>query len=316
MDESNVLRVNLENLLEFRTTPDSHAGLALIRGYIDAGRDDELGRLLRHHRDGVVKGEEIKLRDQVDAWLSFVSTLELALLSGFVPANDAVAYAARFQGALCHPHVRVYHETHYKQLLPTSLRERLDGRHDIRYDGAWKYMLIFLSLEDQRQNDPALLLFMRLLDDFRSQGLVIADIAAVCKTPGLLGEALRHDPVAEPPACLKGLHGLERFLIFCANFRDLLQRTADEPILQSAFWQFHAYWFRKFKRKMGRHLETILDDLRANVGQDAPPELAALYRAQLDEYGETIRDLSSEIYDVPLRAIVAPGTAPTVVRPL
>jgi hypothetical protein len=283
---------------------------------IDNGQGGVLERLLRNHAEQKVVGAEIEQRDQIDAWLAFLSTLELALISGFVPAEGTVAYLSRFNRVLSDARVRRYYEVNYPLLLPVSLRKRLEGVHSTRFAGRWKIMLLFLSLEEKRRSDPALTLFLRLLDGFRSQDIRLSSVIKLCRTPRRLAKIISDEVLnAEPPApIILGLRGLERFFVFCLELRALIQATDDEPVLQSALWHFHAYWFSRFRDKLGARLAGVLNSLRASVAAGYPEDLVVAYERQLDEYEAAIAELAGlaepaeRSYAAPLREILGMAT--------
>jgi hypothetical protein len=236
---------NLESLWRgILNREEIQAALAILEGR----SEDEVRRLLRHHREGTVTGGEIAERDRVDSFLGVCGQLTVATVAGFVPRKWDGEIAARIGAILRNPPVRAYYESHYPLLLPRLLREActedrlLPGEDE---EASWGAFQWFWRFSTRFLGDTELWWFLSLLDGFHYGSLNIDSFAEFLADPqrALAGVQKLPEQRTMAETCTIGMI---RFLEFSREFGDALRQMEGTPLTRSAIWYHYAYWYREF----------------------------------------------------------------------
>jgi hypothetical protein len=240
------------NVSEF--VPKAEELVLKSEGNIRGPTYSNLRRLLRHHRERAIRDSETWYRDGFDFLLALYGAIEIGIWTGDLPAKLPEEFARRAFRVLTHPAVRRYYERHYRVLLPSLLRRRLQGNALVEA-GSQKdpgRFALFLEISRPIEHDDDLETFLWFLDGgWRSAD--IDDTRWVLSNPGRF---LRTMALKRPRTPLnKSVVGFTKFLIFCRNFERFLDQIGDQPILQAGCWHYHAYWFDR----SADHLRDELD---------------------------------------------------------
>lgn len=228
-----------------------------------------LKHLLRHHQlQGVSDKNEIHLRDSFDSLLAFYSLLEIAILIDFVREPDTDEFWETVQLNLSHTDVRRYYEEHYPLYLPKLLRQRLDREitpKESKHSKTAVLFSAFLSLENRTSWDPDIDIFLRLLDYFYFGNVRLETLMSVLmKKEEFMRRILRAPQ--ERDVLDMALQGFRKFLLFSQELDGLLQQSSEFPLLQSAMWHYHGYWFRA----IGKQIESQIQKAVHHFLQWAP----------------------------------------------
>ena len=230
--------------------------------------DYELGHLLRDHRDEPIEAmAEVRRRDEFDDLLTYYALLELASATRFAPSTLPDEVREEALQVLRHPAVASYYQDYYPLLLVDLFRERLEGNPVLPSNFPESANALFPALLDisaPLTSGEDLDVFLWFLDDGIWGGYALSDLVELVGDPDRYVEHLNRLAVDGSSNALdRSLIGLQEFLGFSLAFDALLQRCGDSPLLQSAFWHFHGYWFDQIGTKVREGLDSILDQFAA-----------------------------------------------------
>jgi len=327
-DQEAVRSANFAQLQDdfFRKAPGARKAAANF-GRRSRRNDKSLFRLLRHHSQAGIRDDETWERDGFDNLLSFYSLVELGCLAGYLGDEFPVEFVDNAYGQLGHPALREYYESNYSLVLPTLFRLRLEtgsGLLEKSSNEAYESFATFLEITRPLELESSLETFLWFLDGGWRDGFDIDDtIEALADQETYLRSlsSQRKTPLQ------KSVVGFGEFLRFCRAFHALLRimREGDVPndsslrLLASAYWHYHAYWFRGLRKQFGRRLAATLNafenwEVRANTDRideiedeathsdDSRDDSASqgrqnsllAYRRSREEIQEIIKDLASE----------------------
>jgi hypothetical protein len=250
-------------------------------------------RLRNHFEREVTLSKEIELREGVDRLLSFYSILEIAIVGGLISPTLPEHISREAESHLGNRHVRRYYERHYPLLLPQLLHLRgrahgiapIDG-HDRRAFAAFSS---FLDTSDGLC-EPDARRFLGMLDDFWWKRIGLPDLVSVLRSPERTARHLGGEGAA---VLVSATVGFGSFLQFATRLDRLLQRTRTwSPLLASAFWHHHAYWFVQLKSRLSWSFEEILKAIRAwpdSKPGDVQPFDEVIRRLLDDQNGEALQ---------------------------
>lgn len=281
------------NLLDLRERYEQSPSVTTAIGIVTHYPSSKLERLLRFHGDDPVHGDETTRRASVDELLEYYSLMEVACIAGYVPRRLPADYAAIAISRLANPSVRRYYQEYYPLLLPQLHVQRLRGRWTRTEAGAatGSLFVAFTSLS-RVTTDPHVDTFLWLLEDGSVGTTSLEDLLAVLADPVKFAEVLfkgspevmqadedvwrvisdaaalsnptellarLQPPIVELDKAEQSLHGFRKFLLFCRDLNRLLETASDRPLIQSAMWHYHAYWFGEMGRKLRPYLESAID---------------------------------------------------------
>jgi hypothetical protein len=274
---SDIRAINLDDMV--RRYWHSHGvpeAAAVLEGTaVGAARYTEgLPRLLRDYREeAITSRREVMLRDAFDYLLAFYGLMEIASLIGFVPDPLPDEFRERALAHLSEPSVRRYYEEFYPVALPAQFRRRLEGEQELREAATQETAALFtqfLELNRIVEDDEDVDTFLWFLDSGLTGGYSIRDTVATLRDPRSFGEAVHVEPEGQGPLH-SSLHGFLKFVNFCRDFESLLRESADYPLLQSAMWEHHAYWFRQLSQDLDTVLEQAFEHFRSWLSAPASP---------------------------------------------
>jgi len=288
-----------DNLAElwhrFSTNTNAAQALAEMRAQASGDGEWDLAELLRNHEDEPVEDDdEISMRDAFDDLLAFYSCVEIAALSGLVPAQLPRAFCLDAANILCNRYVRSYYRTYYPLLLPDMLIARVGRvrarREQTRFE-LWPIFFEFLHICSILEDDPSVEMLLWFLDDGYHLGCDWDTTLAILTRPKRLVEALQRAPRRRNPA-EQAVEGFRKFLGFCFALDDLLSRSSRFPLLRAAMWHYHAYWFRTIRGEVREALEGAFTALQSWLSSPAAKQLAEPEKAVLwAEATRSLRDI-------------------------
>lgn len=249
---------NLDSLTRnhFTKTTAVRAARVLEKGAEGRTRVN-LKSLLRHHGErSVVSPRELRLRSAFDELLGFYSLVEVGCIAGYLPNPLPEEFARAAEKYLSRDEVRKYYEENYPVLLPRLLRKRLAGVNRLRETNTGRSIPLFFQFIENNSmiENENVGQFLWFLEDGRTQGYSIGDTLDALGKPKQFARCLMQAP-SERDALDKSLLGFGRFVQFCRHFDSLLQAAHDLPLLQSAMWHFHAYWFHHLEIDFGKSMK-------------------------------------------------------------
>lgn len=314
-----IKQINFESLLaqQFETEKVRHAVNFLGSFGAWEESDRRLAWVLRDHADAPIKTrEEVEVRDAVDFLLGFYGLAEVASIAEFIPPELPAEFRETAARHLSQPDLVRYYREHYPLLLPHLFRLRLDGEwggratdqggfsfverdkidgwiveRDMDDDPANSAPLLFsrfLDLTTERQNDRDVDTFLWFLDDGISGGYAWVDMLPYLSKPDEFAERVTRTGEERTPLD-RALAGLSKFIVFCSDLEGLLEECDGFPLLQSAMWHHHSYWFDHMREKVWSELNRTLE---AIYGWGEYADDPAQFRAGLEEsFAETRRRL-------------------------
>jgi hypothetical protein len=202
------------------------------------------------------------MRDAFDDLLAYYSCVEIAALIGFVPSPLPRTFRAETGQILDNPDIRRYYRKHYPLLLPNMLLNRIRGRTNLKErsgDAATALFFEFLHISNLIEHDSSVDMLLWFLDSGYHRGYEWKDTLKTLRNPKRFIEALSRSPRSRTPA-EQSVDGLRKFLGFCVAFKDLLDRSRQFPLLQSAMWHYHGYWFHIIRGEVRKGIEQALKE--------------------------------------------------------
>jgi hypothetical protein len=266
-----------------------------------AGARNALAHLLRDHRVTPITARvDVRARDAVDYLLDYYSILEVACLAGTI---DDRIFDANFVDTatwiLSQPSVRSYYEGFYPLVLPLAFRRRLKKTLALPRESESSIALFsyFLDVTSKIENDENVETLQWFLDDGAWDGYDIDSLIDLTRKPKQFLRCLANPDGGDRLAM--AVDGLRTFFGFCSEFDCLLTTCENEPVLQSAFWHYHGYWFAHLRHQLGDRLGAIVDGLSSWGG--GPLDNSG----NAQTIGETLARLTSNEFDSPLRELIA-----------
>ncbi|MEW5918829.1 MAG: hypothetical protein AB1762_20675 [Gemmatimonadota bacterium] len=266
--------------------------------------------LLRHHdeTEGYVHWSETLVRDGFDYVLSYYGLVEIAALTGLMPKPLPAKFCVPALRLLSHPAVKKYYEKNYPLLLPRLLRYRLEGRNDSQVPPRAEnpsLFALFLEISKPIDFDANVETFLWFLDDGLRGGYDISHVNRTLRS--FKAFALRMSKTRRPSPADRAVQGLVEYMRICLSLSRLLHDT-EEPLLRSAFWHWHAYWFGALKTNVQSNLSYALERFAAwetgssKASTEHQKELAAAARESRATLSLAIRELTGTKYGRELRA--------------
>ena len=256
--------------------------------------ESQLAQLFRDHKTrGVTDPTEMKLRRHMDEWLSDVSLLYLAYLSGYSIDPASTPAGNRILAILGHPSLSPFYERYYPTALPWLFRLHLDKQIQIQAEQAPGAFEHFAALFERFRNDRELSCFLDFLDGFQygigHSAITVETIANSFDNPNRIVEAVFR-PKSQITPLDSGIIGMLRFATFSTSLYELLERCESFPILRSGFWFFYAYWFHEFEKDVTNLSLQAIQTAAAQAQDAASQALASQSQQRLDEIMTALKD--------------------------
>lgn len=223
----------------------------------------KLDYLLRNHADEPIGESEIGQRDQLDCLLAYYSLREIAALIQYLPVSADDASISDSEELMLIPSVDRYATAHYPILLPHAFIARKKGEWRATIAVSDQVSAVFeefLLLIKRIADDDEVDTFLWFVDDGWLDGQSLADTRRVLADPAKVAKAFKKSAARRDP-CDKSVVGFSKFLRICDQLWWLLQEVRDIPVLRSALWHYHSYWFVQMKEG----LSNVLQDAISNV---------------------------------------------------
>jgi hypothetical protein len=305
----NPRQANFEDLVSiYLTGTEAHVAAVHLLKLIQSGKDRDLANLLRDHRARAIElRREIEMRAAIDRLMNCCSVMEIASRIGFIPNPGKTQVGRELRIILGNASVRRYYEEFYPVRLPQLFRQRLAGRmsqappkpnsRDIAS------FMSFIELDRRFMANLEDGTLLRMLDSFVIGGYWFSDIVELIGKPGTFIKFLLRDP-ARADVRARALHEFSLFMQFCFDLHQILQKTFDSPVLQSALWNHYAYWFEiigdELREQLGKALGKFLDwTPPANDRNSGQAVQTYVRRAQ-----EVLADLTSRKYANPIERLL------------
>ncbi|MEO8575554.1 MAG: hypothetical protein ABI556_02585 [Gemmatimonadales bacterium] len=225
-----------------------------------------LSKLLRHHRTESISDNETWERDSFDYLFAYFSMVEVACLAGWLSGELPTAHVEMATRVLGDEDVKRYYEDHYPILLPQAHRRRVEGQglesNVGAPDGAEALFEHFFTLSQPIETGAEVETFLWFLDGGSRGGADINDTIEALRTPTSFLEhaSARPEDFADEtlPPLSASIQGFLSFVEFAPRLLQLLQETAEFPMLQSAMWHYHGYWLQQMNQHMGSEVRRAL----------------------------------------------------------
>jgi hypothetical protein len=232
-----------------------------------------LRKLLHHHREGTVEEEELWLRFETDALLQYYALLQVSLIAGFIPPGLDDRTRAEARRVLGNEWVKKYYEENYPYFLPQLMR--LFAEKAIAYEAAQpelsrKLFNEFLLANRTIEQDEDVDVFLKMLDYVSYGDIGLNDLVALLKDADALSKSLFKE---DKTVLDQSLWGFIKYTHFLGLLRAVLQKAEAVPLLQSAMWEYHSYWFRIMADTMKQFFDTAFANLTKAIADTPEPEL-------------------------------------------
>lgn len=258
-------------------------------------RKQELKRLLRHHNEELISDRETWLRDDIDYFLEYFSILSLAHISGYISLNDLDEYKGEILLYLEISPLKKYFYRHYPLELPQVLAEVLIS--GVPFTGQKrrnkKSELIFHQFHslNQKIENEDVNQFLWFLDGGVNDNFDIEDLR---KTLGNTGLCFKIRNQRRNNALRQSVRGFFIYLEFLKDFQ-LFLKLVPGVLEKSAYWMYHAYWFRKIHRRLSGAIKSFFAGVEQYLRMQSDTNSSIRnWKLAVGYYEEILNDL---IYD-------------------
>jgi hypothetical protein len=280
---------NLHSLhAEFHDKGKAGLGAATLRHYIDRSEDTKLAHLLRDHKEEPVFDEELERRFEADALIEYYNLLFIAALAGYVPPTLDKDMADELRSILDHPSVTPYYRIYYPYKLAEYTLLYAAGRDP--FDATATPVTLsafhdFISLNRTLKRDKDLERFLGMLDHVVYGGYAIGDVIDTLSSPARLEQAFT---TKEKTEAERATWGFFKFTGFASQFRDLLETLDERPLLQSAMWLYHGYYFDRMNDRLRGFFNIAFKHIKEALSQ--PEVYRNLVPTELSEGMEGLQE--------------------------
>lgn len=261
---------------------------------LDTRDDASLADLLESHWVKSPSPGDIEARDAFDELIAYYAMLEVAAIAGCLPDPLPPDIADVARRRLTRPAVHRYFSKLYPLALPQLFVRRLEG-NGLHGQPAYPLLASFLQVSAARRTDD-IDMFLWFLDDGWEGDTGLPQLVALFGNAGRLAKEL----TAERSTPLRqGARGLLAFLRFARELDGLLASTESYPLLQSAFWHVHGYWFQQLGLQLAGVLASTIESYRHQVGEGSTEEeriLVARTHADMNAAHRCLQRLCSGFY--------------------
>jgi hypothetical protein len=273
-----------------------------------ANQNRFLDKLLRDFRVSPITDAETWKRDDIDNLLDLYSLLEIASICRFIPNPLPDTVRAVALNHLSLPSVERFYTVFHPQLLPQAFRRRVQGNAELferECEGSEADFLFFLDISRNLAADEDVEWLLTFLDAYIIDGDSWADVKRIVQNPRRFVQTIVS---AEDSAVASAVVGFWKFTAFCSSFHDFLEGLEARPLVQSAVWHYHAYWFTRLKSKLTGTLESSLDKFQILVSLSPHGQMHERSNdpaTQIAERRRAFQDLFSTKYETPLQRALA-----------
>ena len=245
------LERNLTSLsAEFYAKGKTARGREVVLDLIHKKKDDALSHLLRDHTEESVYGKELVTRFEFDALIEFYNLLLVGVFSGYIPPKLNIDFLNEIDTVLSHRSVRPYYNAYYKyKLTDYTLRyftKHAKGR-EMKFDSHLNTFNVFIALNRLLKNDKDIERFLGMLDHVSYGDDALDDVIAILSNSSKLSKIISGKKNSNEA---KAVWGFFKYTSFLSQFRELLESRDDSPLLQSAMWYYHGYYFDRMNTTM------------------------------------------------------------------
>jgi hypothetical protein len=196
--------------------------------------------------------------------------VEVACQAGFLNGRLPKEHIALAKFVLTSPPVRNYYEVNYPQLLPQAHLRRIEGNPvgPAPEEDQSLAFETFFSLSQPIETGEAVETFLWFLDGGSRDDWDIDDTIEVLGDKRSFLEHMAAGPVVgedeeseELEILSASVQGCMQFLQFTLPFDSLLQELDGSPVVQSAMWHYHGYWFDQMSLHIGGEMWRVMENI-------------------------------------------------------
>jgi hypothetical protein len=260
------LERNLSSLsAEFYSKGKPARGRKVVWDLIHRKKDKALAHLLRDHTEESVYGDELIKRFEFDALIEFYNLLLVGVFSGYIPPQLNEELLNEIDTMLRHRSVRPYYNAYYKyKLTDYTLRyftKHAKGR-EMKFESHLNTFNVFITLNRMLKNDKDIERFLGMLDHVSYGDHALDDVIDTLSNSLKLSKIISGKKTSNEA---KAVWGFFKYTSFLSQFRELLESRDDSPLLQSAMWYYHGYYFDRMNTTMRSMFKKAFKNIAAAV---------------------------------------------------
>jgi len=253
---------------EYREKGPALQAYKRLSRFIEKENNQHLKTLLRHHNEGTVYADELYQRFEVDDLLEYYSLLQVAIFAGYISPQLHADLKTEIICLLDNPSVKKYYEVNYPCFLPSLLRYSL--KRNISYtpehpELSQKLFNEFMLANRSLENEEDVEYFLKFLDYVSIGNYDLSDLIELLRDSERLSHAF-NKPQKENPV-ERSLWGFIKYTDFLTRLKEVLIKADPAPLLQSAMWEYHSYWFRIMSNEMKKFFHQAFDNLNKAIAQ-------------------------------------------------
>lgn len=266
----NIAERNLKSLeAAYRKTRKVTEGYNALKKLITGNDYVAIDWLLRHHNQGGVYDKELKTRFKIDALIEYYNLLTVAAIAGFIPIDFDKRNREEISEIIGCNSVRPYYESRYPYFLTQVTLNycNVTNKEKLLAPSLNSSVLFneFLVINSLIKEDKDVICFLGMLDYVTYKDINVNDLIEILKDANRLSNILskmRYDDIES-----KSVWGFVKYTQFLTRFRLLLNKTGHDPLLASAMWQYHGYYFNRLSETLKRFFDEAMRAMKSALSE-------------------------------------------------
>lgn len=225
-------------------------GFELINQLISENKNRELHSLLDHHKKRGYYGLELQQRFCTDELIGYYNLLLLAVFAGFMPRKFNNDLMQEINKIMSDEAVMEYYKIHYPYKLAEYTWKFSFNKMEYNGETNKDSLRIFneyISLNRSLKNDEDIDVFLGMLDYVSYGSYSISDVIESLKSFEKLSEIITSK---NKSVLARGVWGFIKYTSFISQLKTVMESANDFPVLRSAIWLYHEYYFNRLQMKM------------------------------------------------------------------
>lgn len=243
-------------------------GFELINQLILENRKIDLYALLDDHKKRSYYGLELQQRFWTDELIGYYNFLLIAVFAGFIPRKFNNDLRQEINKIMSYEAVVEYYRINYPYKLAGYTCEF--SLNEMEYNGetneeSLRIFNEYISLNRFLKNDDDVDVFLAMLDYVSYGEYDISDVIKSLKSFEKLSQIITSK---DKSALAQGVWGFIKYTSFISQLRTLMESADDFPILQSAIWLYHEYYFNRLQMKMKSFFDIAFFNLEKTMNNE------------------------------------------------
>jgi hypothetical protein len=299
-DSVNRIR-NMHSLrAEFFVNGKPSEGYKHLHTMVKKNEFNKIDYLLRYHKPNGVYGYELQIRFHIDALIEYYNLLLVGVMAGYIPPELDAPERDDILMLLGNRAVQPYYMERYSYPMTALTLKYVQKQEWTKVEATDVSITVFnelIMLNRQLRTDKDIIRFTGMLDFVVYKSVSLKDVLKVLSSEKRLSAVLSSKKTNRP--LHSAVWGFMKYTAFMSQMRQVLEETRGQPLLQSAVWLYHGYYFEQMNNQMSAFFEIAFDCLgKALVELNSVEQLAEeIFGEEVPEEfdGKQLKEMAAKI---------------------